>query len=111
MEISLKHEDMPETYLLQWNQAEGTFEGNAEVIRQITLMAGWAVEDGSIASFDMPTASYPVTDPLKKADELAWVCKILGYTSPQLPLIYPEIEHIDPYVRDEHGNIVGELVF
>lgn len=110
MEISLTHEDMPETYLLQWNQAEGTFKGDPEVIRHITHMAGWALEDGYASYPDMPTATYPMTDPLKKSDELALVCKILGYTSPQLPLVYPELE-FDSWVRDEHGNIVDQVLF
>ena len=110
MEISLKHEDMSETYLLQWHQTEGTFEGDSEVTHHITLMAGWALEDGYLSYPDMPTASYAITDPLKKLDELALVCKVLGYSSPQLPLTYPELE-FDGWVRDEHGNIVDQVLF
>ena len=112
MEISLKHEDMPETYLLQWNQTEGTLEGDAEVIRHITLMADWALEDGYVGYPDIIGSTYPVTDPLKKADELALVCASLGYYSPQLPITYVEFESDnDGWVRDEHGNIVDQVLF
>ena len=75
-------------------------------------MANWALEDGYIAYPIIPSVNYPVTDPLKKIDELTLVCSILGYRSPALPI--PEFNlatEFDGWVRDEHGNIIDQVLF
>lgn len=56
-----------------------------------------------------PTLNYPVKNPLHDLLEMAIILSFINYQCKDLPM--PEFEEIVPYVRDDHGNIIGEIVF
>lgn len=95
MDIELKHHDL-HAATLSWDQEKGKLAGDDEIIRQITKVAQYAVEDGYIAHV-VNGVNFPVTDPLKNKDELALVLAFLDFSCEQLPV---------PVLSNDHSEIV-----
>lgn len=95
MDIELKHNDLP-VVSLAWDQDKGKLAGDDEIIRQITKIAQYAIEDGYIAHV-INGVNFPVTEPLKNKDELALVLAFLDFSCEQLPV---------PVINSDHSEIV-----
>ena len=106
-QITLTHRLDHSTTLLQLNEVTGELFGDEQLIAEINAYIGFAMDEGYWSL--LPTYSYPIVNPRHNALELAVILTTLSDYFSDMAL--PEVEHVDPYVRDEHGNIVGELVF
>ncbi|AZN69300.1 hypothetical protein DX910_14620 [Acinetobacter haemolyticus] len=96
MDIELKHHDLPAA-TLSWDQDKGKLAGDDEIIRQITKVAQYAVEDGYIAHV-INGVNFPVTEPLKNKDEFALVLAFLGYASKHVPIPTLNIDHSETVI-------------
>lgn len=95
------------TTVLQWDQATGQLAGNDDLLEMLNFIIRASIRQGYCCV--NPTLNYPIKNPLHDALEMAVILAFMDYQCDDLPM--PEFEHIDPYVRDEHGNIIGEIVF
>ena len=109
-QINLINSNDNSTTVLQWDETTGELLGDAETLKTIYQAVGMCEKWGSIPRFNPPCCpDYPVTQPLRKSDEFALILATLDLYSDDLPL--PEITPVDPYVRDQSGLIIGEIVF
>lgn len=106
-QITLTHRIDRSTTLLQWDEATGELFGNEELIAEIHAYIDFAVDQGHWSL--LPTYHYPIVNPRHNALELAVILNSLDDYFSDMTL--PDVAHVDSYVRDEHGNVVGELVF
>lgn len=102
-QITLTHLKDRSTILLQWDEVTGELKGDEQLIAEIDAYIGFAIDQGHWPL--LPTHSYPIINPRHDALELAVILTTLDDYFSDMTL--PEVEHVDPYVRDEHGNIVG----
>ena len=106
-QITLTHRLDHSTTLLQWNEVTGELFGDEQLIAEINAYIGFAMDEGYWSL--LPTYSYPIVNPRHNALELAVILTTLSDYFSDMAL--PEVEHVDPYVRDEHGNIVDQVLF
>lgn len=106
-QITLTHRLDRSTTLLQWNETTGDLYGNEDLIVEINGYINFAIAQGHWSL--LPTYDYPIKNPRHNALELAVILNSLDDHFSDLTL--PEIQKVDSQVRDEHGNIIGELVF
>lgn len=106
-QITLTHRIDRSTTLLQWDEATGELFGDKQLIAEINAYIGFAVDQGHWSL--LPTYHYPIVNPRHNALELAVILNSLDDYFSDMTL--PDVAHIDSYVRDERGNVVGELVF
>lgn len=95
------------TTILHWNSTTGELAGDDALLEILNFTIHTSIQQGYCSV--NPTLNYPVKNPLHNPLEMAVVVAFINYHCKEIPM--PEFEKIDPYVRDDHGNIIGEIVF